>query len=311
MPCYYPQTVYRSKYGRDPETGRWPIVFNPSDGYTDMELQITCGQCIGCRLERSRQWAIRCYHESKLYDENMFVTLTYDDEHLVDRCGVYDEQYNDIVDYSLNKRDFVLFMKKLRKKYSDRKIKYLHCGEYGEKYGRPHHHAIIFNLDIGDKLYYKSVAGNKLYKSEKLEKIWQNGNCIIGEVTLQSAAYVARYITKKITGKKADAYYDGVQPEYITMSRREAIGKKYYEKHGENIRRTDSCVVDGMECRPPKYYDNIYDIIDKKGLERAKRRRTVEAKKLSDENTYDRLRVREHIKRVRTKCLLRNKTEED
>ena len=100
MPCYYPLTAYRSKQGRDPKTGKWPVVFNVKDGYSDLEVKIPCGQCIGCRLEKSRQWAIRCIHEASLYDRNCFITLTFDDEHLDPHK-------------SLNKRDFQLFMKRL------------------------------------------------------------------------------------------------------------------------------------------------------------------------------------------------------
>ena len=87
MACYHPITAYRSKAGRDPKTGKWPVVFNISQGYADMPITLPCQQCIGCRLERSRQWAIRCMHEASLYDKNCFLTLTYSDDYL--RYAVY------------------------------------------------------------------------------------------------------------------------------------------------------------------------------------------------------------------------------
>ena len=158
MACYHPQTVYRSKDGPNQKTGKWPIVFNKSQGIHNLTLEIPCGKCIGCRLERSRQWAIRCVHEASMYNDNRFVTLTYNDENL-DKKG------------SLDKRDFVLFMKRLRKEFEDeRKIRFFHCAEYGEickhcqkhktvctcgnytaALGRPHHHAILFNVKFTDE----------------------------------------------------------------------------------------------------------------------------------------------------------------
>ena len=81
MACYHPITAYRSKAGRDPKTGKWPVVFNVSQGYSDMPVTVACNQCIGCRLERSRQWAIRCVHEASLHPINCFITLTYAPEY--------------------------------------------------------------------------------------------------------------------------------------------------------------------------------------------------------------------------------------
>lgn len=144
MPCYYPLDGWRSK--KPNQNGRFPVVFTADEAQIDMPMKIPCGNCIGCRLERSRQWAIRCLHESSLYDDNCFITLTYNEENLP-----YGE--------SLNKRDFQLFMKKLRKAIAPKKIRFFACGEYGtnqdltnlDTLGRPHFHAIIFNHDFADK----------------------------------------------------------------------------------------------------------------------------------------------------------------
>lgn len=137
MPCYHPLTGYRSKSGRDPKSGKWPLTFDLSNAYIDMPVTVPCGQCIGCRLDKSRDWAVRCLHEASLYQDNCFITLTYDDAHL-DPLG------------SLNKDDFVKFMKRLRFQYGP-KIRFFHCGEYGTLLNRPHHHACIFNFDFYDK----------------------------------------------------------------------------------------------------------------------------------------------------------------
>jgi hypothetical protein len=105
----------------------------------DGTLELPCGQCIGCRLERSRQWAMRCLHESSLYDRNAFVTLTYDDEHLPPGG-------------SLNYPDFQRFMKRLRKN-SKSPIRFYMGGEYGESTLRPHFHVCLFGYDFPDKVY--------------------------------------------------------------------------------------------------------------------------------------------------------------
>ena len=145
MPCFKPLTAIDK--GTDPETGKKIIhflkrfnhehsIFIPDKGVEVIKLP--CGQCIGCRIDRTKQWAIRCIHESKLHNKNCFITLTFNDEHL-DSAG------------SLQKRDFQLFMKRLRKRFPNDNIRYYHCGEYGEQLNRPHHHACLFNFDFPDK----------------------------------------------------------------------------------------------------------------------------------------------------------------
>ena len=152
MVCYHPITAWRSLEGRG-ANGKWPLVFNKRDGYCDLEVQVPCGQCVGCRLERSRQWAIRCVHEASLHSRNCFITLTYDDAHLP---GI-----------SLVPRDYVLFMKRLRKMFGAG-IRFFHCGEYGSINFRPHHHAIIFNFDFEDKVLWSVRSGVRLYRSAAL-----------------------------------------------------------------------------------------------------------------------------------------------
>ena len=80
MPCYHPISGYRSRHLN--KSGKRSIVFDKKNGYIDMPITVKCGQCIGCRLEYSRQWAIRCLHEAQLHEDNCFITLTYDDENL-------------------------------------------------------------------------------------------------------------------------------------------------------------------------------------------------------------------------------------
>lgn len=291
MPCYRPITAYRSRSGRDPRTGNWPVVFNIKDGYQDLTVTVPCGQCIGCRLERSRQWAIRCLHESSEYNDNCFLTLTYNDDNLP-------------AGGSLNKRDIQLFFKRLRKRFGEG-IRYFQCGEYGSLFFRPHHHAIVFNFDFPDKKLWTVRDGVKLYRSAILESLWPHGFCTIGDVTFESAAYVARYILKKITGPRAEGHYGDRLPEFITMSRRPGVGFAWYQRHKGTIYDHDQVFVrPGVVAKPPKYYDRLYDLTDHDSFVRIKLRRRTAAKERPD-NSYERLTVRERVQVLKSRKLVR------
>lgn len=270
MACYHPLTAWRSKALSDAslETGKVKLTFNKANGVIGSDMKIPCGQCIGCRLERSRQWAIRCIHEASQHEDNRFVTLTYDDEHLP-AGGSLDKDY------------FTRFMKRLRKWYGINKLRYFQCGEYGDTTSRPHHHACLFGIKFPDEHLFSNRFGVKLYHSEILDNIWQGGFCTIGDVNFLSAAYAARYVLKKITGKKAEDHYHGRHPEYITMSRRPGIGRAFLENYMADVFNDDTCIVrHNLIARPPKYYDRIYDSINPEHMAaiKEKRRLFAEAK---------------------------------
>lgn len=242
------------------------MTFKLSDGFSARPLTFACGQCIGCRKERARQWAVRCVHEASLYDNNCFLTLTYDDYHLP-------------ADGSLNKRDIQLFLKRLRKQFGDG-IRFLQCGEYGEKYNRPHHHVLLFNFDFPDKVLFYNCRSHKLYIADSLCKLWDKGFSTIGPLTYDSAAYVAGYVLKKITGKLSEFHYDGLEPEFITMSRRPGIARAWYEKNKDNIYDNDLVYLNaGVVGRPPRYYDRLFDNYKKKEFSVVKTKRKLHAKK--------------------------------
>ncbi|AXL15266.1 replication initiator protein [Microviridae sp.] len=292
MPCFNPLRGWRSKTVNP--SGKRSIVFNRNQGYDDLVIELPCGQCIGCRLERSRQWAIRCLHEASLYDDNCFLTLTYSDVNLP-------------IDGSLNKEHFQKFMKRLRKKYPrlpGNTIRYFHCGEYGEKLNRPHYHACLFNIDFTDKVLWKNKNGFKLYTSESLSQLWPYGYCIIGNVTFESAAYVARYIMKKITGDQANDHYQGRSPEYITMSRRPGIGKAWYDKFKDDLFPHDKCIINGKETTIPKFYYNLLELDDSKlnFLLKAVRKKQAMG---ADDATLRRLLVKEQCLEARLTLLER------
>lgn len=320
MPCYYPLLGYRSREVNS--SGKVSIVFNPNDGYSDFPVKLPCGQCVGCRIERSRQWAIRCVHEASLHEDNCFITLTYNDENLPK-------------DGSLNSRDFQLFMKKLRIKLAREYdipcgVRFYHCGEYGEvcancglskimcskngcgkfkpTLGRPHHHAILFGYDFKDKYHWSTKRGIRLYRSDFLESVWTQGHSTVGAVTFESAAYVARYIMKKQNGDMAAERYKGKKPEFTTMSRRPGIAKTWFERFQGDVYPNDYVVIrNGIKCRPPKYYDSIFDIEYPEKFKKVKAKRNKEAFKMSkhDDNSLERLAVREKVKLTQLKQLKR------
>lgn len=264
MPCFRPIKGYRSATVNR-KTGKRSIVFKPKEGFVDMPIDLPCGKCISCRLKKSRDWATRCVHEASLYEDNCFITLTYNKEHLPK-------------DLSLNKKHFQDFMKRLRKRFGAG-VRYFHCGEYGEKNARPHYHACLFNFDFKDKILFKQSGGNPLYISKALSELWPFGFSTIGNVTFDSAAYVARYVTKKITGDKAVRHYNGRLPEYATMSRRSGLGAVWFAKYYSDIYPSDFVVVSGKRLKPPKYYDGLFEKMFPDRFLDVKRNRKMQAKK--------------------------------
>ncbi len=303
MVCYHPLDIYVSATQFTKE-GKPKRTFKKKGSYVDIPPEkVPCGQCIGCRLERSRQWAIRCVHEASLFDYNCFITLTYSPEHLP-------------IDGSLDHDHFKNFMKRLRKAYSGFKmvehkgkqlypIRDYHCGEYGENFGRPHHHAILFNFDFLDKQILFKRGGFPCYVSKSLDDLWGYGQCVIAEVNFETAAYVARYVTKKITGKEADEHYKGKKPEYNTMSRAWGIGKKWLEKYQTDVYPQDYVLIKGKKIKPPKYYDRIFELTKPEEYGKLRNKRKKQAKNHLENNTPERLLVREEVQELKAKKLIR------
>lgn len=305
MACYKPLTAWYSKEINP--SGKRGITFNPRQAeQPDDELELPCGQCIGCRLERSRQWAIRCIHEAQLHEDNCFITLTFNPESLAARENPW----------SLDKTEFQKFMKRLRKHFNPKKVRFFHCGEYGEKYGRPHYHAILFGVDFADKQLHRVINGHRLYVSETLEKLWPYGYSSIGNVTFESAAYVARYILKKVNGEQAEEHYTvidpetgellPIEPEYTTMSRRPGIAAEWFEKYHTDVYPSDYITVRGVKMRPPKFYDKLNATTRPYEMEDIKNERIEKARQYNENNTPERLAVREQVQKHKLKKLPRN-----
>lgn len=290
-----------------PSSGKRKITFQCPSSKSFEYVQLPCGQCVGCRLDRSKDWAARIYHENQFHDQSCFITLTYNEDFIPS-------------DGSLNKRHWQLFMKRLRRMYgASRKIRFFHCGEYGERFARPHYHAILFGVDLRPWVKLRFQDGRQIWSSKVFEKCWSDpisgvsyGECTVDCVTYESAAYVARYCLKKLTGDAAVAY-EGRQPEYVLMSRggsvagSHGIGYSWFEKFGisDCFRQGHLTFRGGWRQRPPKYYDRKFELIDPKGFDMIRRSRCERAKG-DPENHPDKLRVRHVIAKARLKTLKRS-----
>lgn len=297
MSCTRPLKAYRGREGA--------IAFSSRDGYYDQHLELACGQCIGCRLKRSRDWAARMMYEAREHDANCFLTLTYADEHLPE-------------DHGLDVSHWQKFAKRLRRRMGS--FRFYHCGEYGEQRLRPHYHACLFGIDFAESRQYFDTtdSGDTLYSSPILDELWPFGWHSIGELTYDSAAYVARYVTKKITGKQAEEHYErvdletgevwSVRPEYSTMSRRPGIGRAFFEKHRDEIYQHDSVVFKGSEYAPPRYFDKLLGEHSPEVLAKTQKRRRARVIAHQSRETRDKedvLRIREKIQTQRTNNLSR------
>lgn len=278
----------------NPETGKMKIVF-PKVGYKDppqehleatgiKKLKIPCGNCLGCRLEYSRQWAVRCFFEAKQWTHNYFVTLTYNPEFvpLVPHYKV-DEDTGEVINESmvmtLCPDHLKNFIKRLRRNFEYEKghtgLRYFACGEYGPLNARPHYHLILFNCPLDDLKFERRKNGYVYYTSPFIEKAWsvkkdgvkvQIGYVSVTNFSFETAAYVARYMLKKHKGKDSSYYEEnGLYPEFTRCSRRPGLAYQYFADHKDQIYEFDQVVITNgkgipLKCHPPKYYDRLFDI---------------------------------------------------
>lgn len=292
MRCVSPLRAFRTDAGE--------ISFKSVTARSEnRELRIPCGQCINCRLERSRCWACRVLHECQMHEFNSFVTLTYDDAHLPD-------------DASLHYSHFQLFMRRLRRKFP--KCRFYMAGEYGEKYSRPHFHACLFGVHFEDRVFLRNLSsGFPIYDSALLKQLWPYGYVSIGDVTFESAAYVARYCVKVLTNPGAEFVVDSDtgelferRREFTKMSLKPGIGANWFSKYKSEVYPLDRVVVQGREMKPPKYYDKLMEVLPGTMLDDVKYARYLSALTLHEDNSHDRLRVLEACSLARVKSHIRS-----
>jgi len=286
MSCEHPLTAWRPVQGG-------PVKFNEQrDGRAYQKIELPCGECILCRLDQARQWAVRITHEAQLHEYNSFVTLTYNDEHLP-MFG------------SLNyKGDMQRFWKRLRKQIG--KLSYFAVGEYGDNTQRPHYHACIFGHAFTENRTVLRESPTMLWTNPQLENAWGLGNVSVGALTYQTAQYTASYVTKKLESKRRYTRVEPLTGELIDveqprayMSLNPAIARGWLEKYGKQVYDHDRVIVNGQEMKPPKYYDQWLGKQDEKKLEKIKDKRRKQTKKMSPEQ--NRARARNAHARAKTR----------
>lgn len=270
MPCYRPLDAWQLEDGS--------VVFSEK-GAVRRPLRLPCGRCVGCRDMRVRGWAIRCMHEASMHEASSFVTLTYDGA----------------IGPSINYLDFQKFMKRLRRRVGP--ARFFMSGEYGEMGLRPHFHALLFGVGFSDL----SPCGKGLFRSAMLESLWRFGFSSVGDVTLESAAYVAGYAYKKISGEMAHSHYSRVDvrtgeivecvPEFGRMSLKPGIGYSWFQKYWRDVfGARDGVVLPGGRVVPaPRYYSRLLESLDGERFEELEVVRYRQSAKYSGDDSDERL----------------------
>lgn len=300
MACYHPLTaipLYKQSNGKvkyrivpfiEDTIGKKEVC---QDGVIRPIMMIPCGQCLGCRIKYSQDWANRMMLELDYHKTAYFITLTYDQEHVPRHkytLGTYDpltdtfvnESTGEVIDVfevqeslSLEPDDLKNFFKILRqdqvRNHNGNKIRFYACGEYGSLTHRPHYHAIVYSLVLDDLKPYgaspKETGDSfQYYVSDRLDAIWGRGRVLVANVSWETCAYVARYILKKQSTKESDFYeMFNIYPEFTRMSRKPGIARQWFEDHPNEVYPEDRIHLamknSGKTIRPPKYYDKLYD----------------------------------------------------
>ena len=325
MSCTNPLTAW--KYGVT-KNGKQALTFRePPEAEGEFEIQLVpCGKCEHCRVNQSRDWATRVFHEMQINPIGCFVTLTINDASMIKKSFTRQEKRNgkevevEYPAYSVYPRTLQLFIKRLRKaiaikegrKKHYQKFKYLACGEYGESYLRPHYHLVIMGYDFPDKKHWQvSDSGAPIYRSRLLESTWTYGYSSIGEANWRTAAYIARYTLKK--RKDPQAYQrintetgeiHNLRPEFLLMSK--GIGQDWWNKYRVDTDK-DYLIVDGDKTvRVPRYYDKLREKFDSESLAEIKAEREKEAIKRQAEDIDTRKLARREVKAAQVKMLKRS-----
>ncbi|QXP07859.1 MAG: replication initiator protein [Arizlama microvirus] len=222
-------------------------------------LEISCGQCMACRLQRREEWVTRLAQESIYWENMMFLTLTYDKNHLPENG-------------SIKKVDLQLFLKRLRKNIEPLKIKYFACGDYGENTARPHYHLLIFGLSSLSSEDRQSVKDtwtlcqwNMLSDKETF-----------GTVEVPSIRYVVGYIEKVVNGKEEKYAYENIEKPFNLCSK--GLGKKFAQEHKSLMQEKGYTLIQGNKKSIPRYYKKILELENTESsyLAENKERETIE-----------------------------------
>ena len=300
MPCFHQQLAVpmpgKTRNGKTP----YKFIGKARNHYTRFQSVaglkfMPCKQCIGCRLENSRQWATRLLHETKFHTKSCFLTLTYDDNHVP-------------IDGSLNKSHLRTFFKDLRSRmsyYGKEKIKFFAVGEYGDQKGRPHYHAClygpfdVFSDDPERTEEEPSRSGDRQFSHLDISATWPHGRHRFSDLSFESAAYVARYCLKKVSGISKAYHYGDRVPEFQSQSN--GLGKGHFEAWQSDIYPADHVVLPGRGAfMPPPYYDRLLEKTDPSLYEKVKKARREAQEQMTKEEFLFHVNERDREGQVRT-----------
>lgn len=222
------------------------------------EITVKCNKCPTCRHEHAQEWAIKLINESKYHKKACFITLTFDNHILLDKKSKAVNKYGAHPGFVFNinnsKEYFKNFIKRLRKKYSDKRITFYHVGEYGEKTKRPHHHAIIFGINFEEDRYEapKSKTGHSQFYSKTLNDLWSCGMTSIEDINEANICYIAQYSLKKFKNNELNKQYRPIQ----SFSNRAKMNIKWVRRNASEIIKGYIEDKDGKKYRIPKSYIN-------------------------------------------------------
>lgn len=305
MPCFTPMLAHKSAE-RGP-SGKYGVTFSGKKALREQGLiKLPCGKCIGCRLERTDSWGMRGTHEAKmmrLEDRgSCFLTLTFRDEDVPE-------------DGSLNRDHLQRFFKRLRFAVAPLKVRYFACGEYGSLNKRLHYHVILFGFDFPDRKFYRTTkSGHRAYVSALLSELWPHGLHEIGEVTFQSARYVASYVTDRKGGARKrnrvavtvphplTRFAVEVEPEFQLQSLKPGIGEAWFRRFKSDCYPSDQIVIENRIRPMPRYY---LDLLSDDEREVIRRKRRAFAKLSPEEQSKARLATREEVRELRMSQFIR------
>ena len=271
MPCFFPKQVFFTLR----TDGKKEVRFSNQNARLWREGKplvgenrgtLPCGWCVGCRMDKSQSLAVRASHELIMSPRSCFLTLTYADKFLPKDGSVRKEVAKKFM-HDLRQRcargfEYVDLKGKTQFYQQSEGIRFLSCGEYGDNFERPHYHFLIFNFDFLDRRFFKRSRGGRIYVSETLSRLWPYGHHGIGMVTFESAAYVARYVHKKIVGDLAEEHYQGRNPEFVEYSRMPGLGRPYLEQYINDIYPRDHVIVQrDRKVKVPQYYDRVIKVL--------------------------------------------------
>lgn len=263
MSCFAPMAC---QIRSDPYTGEaiYQMIgkYHPNmERKDDFVFAVPCGKCLGCRLDYARRWADRLLVELDHTGKGLFLTLTYNDDH-VPRASVVDDGNEIFLGQTLDVRDLQLFNKRLRKHFEDREIRFYGIGEYGGLTERPHYHEVVFGIDLEDfrddlEVVGVNELGQEYYTSQEMQFLWTEIDYLTGkrqcigfvglsEISYNTCAYVARYCMKKAFNetnkfeslRDNEEYFNAFKQEFSVMSRRPGIGAYYLEDHPDDAEYT-------------------------------------------------------------------------